>query len=133
MKPICARQQAPLKMVYFLPMCALCDTSLLSVFHHLRLYLGWRCALDIPSQHLTVQLPCRVPVSERKSLDLYFACAAMDANRDVFFDDHRVLQLVVTTTPPSPSISNPLVQQILSVVSERYRSIGQPNCCSTSA
>ena len=59
-----SRQQAgePLRMVYSRPMCALCDTSLLSVFHKLQLYLGRRCALDIPSQHLTVRLPCRVPV-----------------------------------------------------------------------
>ena len=105
---LCSRQQAgePLKMVYFRLMCALCDASLLSVFHELQLYLGRRCALDIPSQHLTVQLPCRVPVGERYSLlDLYFACATMDTNRDVFIDDHRVLQLVVTTTPPSPSLT----------------------------
>ena len=105
---LCSRQQAgePLRMVYFRPMCALCDTSLLSVFHELQLYLGRRCALDIPSQHLTVQLPCRVPVGERYSLlDLYFACATMDTHRDVFTDDYRVLQLVVTTTPPSPSLT----------------------------
>ena len=51
-------------------------------------------------------LPCRVPVGERYSLlDLYFACATMDTNIDVFFDDHRVLQLVVTTSSPSPSIT----------------------------
>ena len=93
-------------MVYFRPMSALCDTSLLSVFHELQLYLGRRCALDIPSQHLTVQLPCRVPVCERYSLlDLFFACATMDTNCDVFIDDYRVLQLVVTTTPPSPSLT----------------------------
>ena len=105
---LCSRQLAgePLKMVYFRPMCALWDTSLLSVFHQLQLYLGWKCALDIPSQHLTVQLPSRVPVGERYSLlDLYFACATMDMNGDVFFDDHSVLQLVVTTTPPSPSLT----------------------------
>ena len=49
---------------------------LVCVFHDLQLYLGRRCALDIPSQHLTVQLPGRVPVGERYSLlDLYFACA----------------------------------------------------------
>ena len=54
----------------------------------------------------TVRLPCRVPIGERYTLlDLYFACATMDTNRDVFFDDHRVLQLVVITTPPSPSIT----------------------------
>ena len=29
----------------------------------------------------------------------------MDTNMDVFFDDYRVLQLIVTTTPPSPSLS----------------------------
>ena len=105
---LCSRLQAGelLKMVYFRPMGALGDTSLLSVFHQLQLYLGRRCALDVPSQHLTIQLPCRVPVGERYSLlDLYFACATMDTNRDVFFDDHRVLQLVVITTPPSPSIT----------------------------
>ena len=85
----------PLQMVYFRPMSALCDTSLLSVFRELQLYLGRRCALDIPSQHLTVQLPCRVPVGERQTLlDLYFACATMDTNCDVFIDDYRVLQLV---------------------------------------
>ena len=103
-----SRQQAgePLRMVYFRPMRALCETSLLSVFHDLQLYLGRRCALDIPSQHLTVQLPCQVPVGERYSLlDLYFACATMDMNMDVFFDDYRVLQLIVTTTPPSPSLT----------------------------
>ena len=88
-------------------MGALCDTSLLSVLHELQLYLGRRCALDIiPSQHLTVQLPCRVPVGARYSLlDLYFACATMDTNRDVFIDDYRVLQLTVTTTPLSPSLT----------------------------
>ena len=70
-------------MAYFRPMCALGETSLLSVFHDLQLCLGRRCALDI--QHLTVQLPGRVPVGERYSLlDLYFACAAMD-----FFFLHR--------------------------------------------
>ena len=70
-------------MVYFRPMCALGGTSLLSVFHDLQLYLGRRCALDIPSQHLTVQLPGRVPVGERYSLlDLYFACATMDMNME---------------------------------------------------
>ena len=96
----------PLQMVYFRPMSALCDTSLLSVFRELQLYLGRRCALDIPSQHLTVQLPCRVPVGERYTLlDLYFACATMDTNCDVFIDDYRVLQLVVTTTPPSQSLT----------------------------
>jgi len=103
-----SRQQArePLQMVYFRPICALCDTSLFSVFHELQLYLGRRCALDIPSQHLTIQLPCRVPVGERYSLlDLYFACATMDTNGDVFIDDYRVLLLVVTTTPPSPSLT----------------------------
>ena len=103
-----SRQQArePLQMVYFRPMSALCDISLLSVFHELQLYLGRRCALDIPSQHLTVQLPCRVPVGERYSLlDLYFACATMDTNCDAFIDDYRVLLLVVTTTPPSPSLT----------------------------
>ena len=95
-----------LQMVYFRPMGALGDTSLLSVFHQLQQHLGRRCALDVPSQHLTLQLPCRVPVSERYSLlDLYFACVTMDTNRELFFDDHRVLQLVVITTPPSPSIT----------------------------
>ena len=93
-------------MVYFRPMGALGDTSLLSVFHQLQLHLGRRCALDVPSQHLTIQLPCRVPIGERYSLlDLYFACATMDTNREVFVDDHRILQLVVITTPPSPSIT----------------------------
>jgi len=103
-----SRQQAgePLRMVYFRPMRVLSETSLLSVCHDLQLYLGSRCALDIPSRHLTVRLPCRVPVEERYSLlDLYFACATMDMNRDVFFDDYRVLQLIVTTTPPSPSLT----------------------------
>jgi len=102
------RQQAgePLRKVYFRPMRALGETSLLSVFRDLHLYLGRRCALDIPSQHLTVLLPCRVPVGERYSLlDLYFACATTDKNMDVFFDDYRVLQLIVTTTPPSPSLT----------------------------
>ena len=47
-------------------MCTLGETSLLSVFHDLHLYWGWRCALDIPSQHMTV--PLRVPVRERYSL-----------------------------------------------------------------
>ena len=94
---LCSRRQ---------PMCTLGETSLLSVFHDLHLYLGWRCALDIPSQHMTVQLPCRVPVGERYSLlDLYFACATTDMNMDVFCDDYRVLQLIVTTTPPSPSLT----------------------------
>lgn len=66
---------------------------------------GRRCTLDIPSQHLTVQLPCRVPVGERYSLlDLYFAGATTEMNMNVFFDDYRVLQLIVTTTPPSPSL-----------------------------
>ena len=105
---LCSRQLVgePLKMVYFRPMCALSDTSLVSVLHQLQRYLGWKCALDIPSQHLTVQLPNRVPVGERYSLlDLYFACATMDMNGDVFLDDYRVLQLVVTTTPPSPSLT----------------------------
>ena len=53
---LCSRLQAGelLKMVYFRPMCALGDTSLLSVFHQLQLYLGRRCALDVPSQHLTI-------------------------------------------------------------------------------
>ena len=75
-----SRQQAgePLRMVYFGPMRALCETSLLSVFHDLQLY---------------------------SLLDLYFACATMDINMDVFFDDYRVLQLTVTTTPPSPSLT----------------------------
>ena len=87
-------------------MRALGDTSLLSVFHQLQLYLGRSCALDVPSQHLTIQLPSRVPVGERYSLlDLYFACATMDTNSVVFFDDHSVLHLVVITTPPSPSIT----------------------------
>ena len=95
-----------LRKVYFRPMFTLGETSLLSVFHDLHLYLGWRCALDIPSQHMTVQLPGRVPVGERYSLlDLYFACATTDMNMDVFCDDHRVLQLIVTTTPPSPSLT----------------------------
>ena len=72
---LCSRLQAgePLQMVYFRPMGALGDTSLLSVFHQLQLHLGRRCALDVPSQHLTIQLPCRVPVGERYSLlDLCF-------------------------------------------------------------
>ena len=105
---LCSRLQAGelLQMVYFRPMGALCDTSLLSVFHQLQLHLGRRCALDVPSQHLTIQLPGRVPIGERYSLlDLYFACATMDKNREVFVDDHRILQLVVITTPPSPSIT----------------------------
>ena len=78
----------------------------ISVLGKLLSCVGRRCALDVPSQHLTLQLPCRVPVSERYSLlDLYFACATMDTNRELFFDDHRVLQLVVITTPPSPSFT----------------------------
>ena len=93
-------------MVYFRPMRALGETSLTSVFHDLHLYLCRRCSLDISSQHLTVHLPRRVPVGERYSLlDLHFACAMMDTNMDVFFDDYRVLQLIVTTTRPSPSLS----------------------------
>ena len=103
-----SRRQAgeSLRKVYFRPMCTLGETSLLSVFQDLHLYLGWRCALDIPSQHMTVQLPRRVPVGERYSLlDLYFACATMDMNMDVFHDDYRVLQLIVTTTPASPSLT----------------------------
>ena len=55
---------------------------------------------------MTVQLPGRVPVGERYSLlDLYFACATTDMNMDVFCDDYRVLQLIVTTTPPFPSLT----------------------------
>ena len=103
-----SRRQAGelLHLVHFRPIRALGDTSLLSVFQQLQSYLGRSCALDVPSQHLTIQLPPRVPVGERYSLlDLYFACATMDTNRDVFFDDHRVLQLVVITTPPSPSLT----------------------------
>ena len=103
-----SRQQAGelLMMVYFRPMRALSETSLTSVFHDLHLYLCRRCALDISSQHLTVHLPRRVPVGDRYSLlDLYFACAMMETNMEVFFDDYRVLQLRVTTIPPSPSLS----------------------------
>ena len=99
-----SRQQAGelLMMVYFRPMRALCETSLTSVFHDLHLYLCRRCALDISSQHLTVHLPRRVPVGDRYSLlDLYFACAMMEMNMEAFFDDYRVLQLRVTTIPPS--------------------------------
>ena len=103
-----SRRQAGelLHLIYLRPMRALGDTSLLSVFQQLQLYLNRRCALDVPAQHLTIQLPSRVPVGERYSLlDLCFACATMDTNRDFFFDDHSVLQLVVITTPPSPSIT----------------------------
>ena len=103
-----SRRQAGelLHLIYLRPMRALGDTSLLSVFQQLQLYLSRSCALDVPAQHLTIQLPSRVPVGERYSLlDLYFACATVDTNRDFFFDDHSVLQLVVITTPPSPSIT----------------------------
>ena len=103
-----SRRQAGelLHLIYLRPMRALGDTSLLSVFQQLQLYLSRSCALDVPAQHLTIQLPSRVPVGERYSLlDLYFACATMDTKRDFFFDDHSVLQLVVITTPPSPSIT----------------------------
>ena len=103
-----SRRQAGelLHLVYFRPIRALGVTSLHSVSQQLQSYQGRSCALDVPSQHLTIQLPPRVPVGERYSLlDLYFACATMDSNRDFFFDDHRVLQLVVITTPPSPSLT----------------------------
>ena len=43
----------PLHMVYFRPMRALGDTLLLSVFDQLQQHLHSRCALDVPSQHLT--------------------------------------------------------------------------------
>jgi len=95
-----------LMMVYFRPMRALGETSLASVFHDLHLYLCRSCALDISSHHLTVHLPRRVPVGDRYSLlDLYFACAMMEMNMEAFFDDYRILQLRVTTIPPSPSLS----------------------------
>ena len=94
-------------MVYFRPMRDLKGTSLAGVFHDLHLYLCRTCALDISSQHLTVHLPRRVPVSDRYSLlDLYFACAMMENNMDAFFDEYRILQLRVATTRPSPSLSS---------------------------
>ena len=66
--------------------CALGETSLTSVFHDLHLYLCRRCALDVSSPHLAVHLPRRVPVGDRYSLlDLYFACAMMEMNMEVFF------------------------------------------------
>ena len=79
-----SRRQAgeSLRKVYFRPMrpmCTLGETSLLSVFHDL--HFGERYSL----------------------LGLYFACATTDM--DVFCDDCRVLQLIVTTTPPSPSLT----------------------------
>ena len=37
--------------------------------------------------------------------DGYFACAMMELNMEAFFDDYRILQLRVTTIPPSPSLS----------------------------
>ena len=54
-----SRRQAGelLHLVYFRPIRALGDTSLLSVFQQLQSYLGRSCALDVPSQHLTIQLP----------------------------------------------------------------------------
>jgi len=90
---LCSRQQAgePLRMSILDLLGALCDTSLCQVFHDLQLHLSRRFSLDIPTQHLTVQLPCRVLVGERYSLlDLYFACATIYNNMDVFRDNYRV-------------------------------------------
>ena len=94
-----------LMLVYVRPMGALVDLPIRRVYNDVSNYLREKCDTDVPSTLLTFQFPAWVPVSSHYSvLDLYFASALLEDDLGPFLDDHKILQLQLTTSTPVSSL-----------------------------
>lgn len=80
---------------------ALSDVPVRRVYNDVSNYLRDKCDTDLPSSYLSFQFPAWAPVSPHYSLlDLYFASALLEDDLGPFLDDHKILQLQLTTTTP---------------------------------